>query len=646
MRQEPRTSSTKRQKQNVSAEENTKSIKQPRGTLHNLPPMTDIRKILRFFTLIASGLLAAAPAAQAGTFQTSFSTNPATVLNFGGSLWDGVSTTGTGSANWQTNGGAGPFGGTTNGPVAGITGDGFLQLTFADHACAGNLSSRLCGGVLFDDFDNGLVVAGFTFEADLRIGNGDPNPADGFSICYVRNTDPILKALTAGDTFPEMNGSISPQGGQFSDNGSSGDLSLMEEGATTGLSIGFDMWDSGGITSPPVPPAVGREAPGITHDYIGLDIRADGVLLTTIPMPNGTTGAGGPGANAGTATDPAAIETGPYDGTGCDTVLSWVHFKVILDVSGVVNVWWKNHQILTNLQTTYFPSPGRLLMAARVGGNTANIDIDNISIVTLPAENALVGGASGFPDGFQAQISDSGPSVVDTNQPILLTLNGTSVATTTVVKAGTSTLVTYHGFPTLLSPGSTNTITLAAKDTRGTNISGTPSFLVPPYAVVSQSYAVAGVNPNNVGFKVRPYQTTAANSGPTFEFAELQQAGLEGTNTADLTQTIDGTALDTNGFYTVTNVINWADIDSAVFFTGGNFSANNGYPDLEFPGMPPVGGDHADDEYYNLSEQVLTYFYFPSPGVYQMGVDGAAGFKVTTGAQSRRPDHGRNPRRL
>ena len=281
-------------------------------------PMTGMRKVFKCFNTTVAGLLAVV-SVQAGSFQTDFSANPATVLNFEGSLWDGTSTTGTGSANWQTNGGAGPFGNTTNGPVTGVPGDGFLQLTVCRPFLPGQFFEPLVRGVLFDDFDNGLVVAGFTFECDLRIGNGDPNPADGFSICYVRSNDPILSALTAGDTFPEMNNQDSPHGGHFSDNGNAGDLSLMEEGATTGLSVGFDMWDSGDITIPPSSPAVGLEAPGITHDYIGLDIRVDNVLLTTIQMPNGTTGNGGPGADSTTAADPLAIETGPYDGTGCDS---------------------------------------------------------------------------------------------------------------------------------------------------------------------------------------------------------------------------------------------------------------------------------------------------------------------------------------
>ena len=330
------------------------------------------------------GALLCSGSAYAGSASYNFNSLSATNgLNFGGSLWDGVTTSGTGSANIGSSGGAGAFGSTANGPVTGVMGDGFLQLTFADPSCSGSFSTYLCGGILFPDFDAGLVVSAFTFEADLRIGNGTTSPADGFSINYVRNDDPVLSALQAGDTFPEMNGKISPHGGQFSDNGSANDISLMEEGTQTGLSIGFDMWDSGNYIIPPVSPAVGRVAPGLTHDNIGLDIRVDGLLLTTIPMPNGTAQEGS--TIPGSGTDPTSIETGPYDGTGCDSSLSWVHLKVVLDTAGQLSVYWKNTELLTNFPTSWFPSPGRLLMASRVGGATANIEIDNVQITTVPA---------------------------------------------------------------------------------------------------------------------------------------------------------------------------------------------------------------------------------------------------------------------
>src|SRR5579883_2704594 len=585
--------------------------------------------------LMGSCLLAAG-AANAGQATYDFNTDPSGKLNFGGTLWNGTANSQAGSANWQSSGGAGPIGNTTNGPVKGVAGDGFVQLTFATATCGASptaFSSSLSGCVLFDDFDKGLVVAGFTFEADLRIGDGRPNPADGFSINYARGNDPVLAALNAGDQFPDMNGKISLNGGQFRDNGNAGDLSLMEEGTTTGLALGFDMWDSGSYTIPPNAPAVGEVAPGITHDGIGLDIIVDNVLQTTIPMPNGTTqGTSDEHGNAvpstdsngnNAPTDPTSLETGPYTGTGCGTNLSWVHLKVVLDTNGVLNVWWKNKQILTNYPTTYFPSPGRLILASRVGGNTANIDIDNVQITTIPAQEALVGPATGFADGFSVEVGDSGQSVIDTNQPIALTLNGKSVTPTSVTKSGGTTTVVYHGgFANILGSGSTNTWTLSAKDTLNNTVaSGTRTFVAHTYITVPGNLTVNGVDTTKTGFKLLTWQ----NSGSTTRiyWANEQVAGLHGTNAANLAGFTD------NGYLDYQNYLNFNITPSSVAGGGeqGDFKTNNGYADVQFPGLPGSIGNGTD----NSSMEVLCFLKFASPGLYEMGVNSDDGFAITTG---------------
>lgn len=581
--------------------------------------------------------LLAAGAAYGGQKTYDFNTDPTPVLNFGGTLWDGSTHTTTGSANWQSSGGAGPIGNTTNGPVKGVNGDGFLQLTFATATCGASpvvLSSALSGCVLFDDFDQGLVVAGFTFEADLRIGDGQPNPADGFSINYARGSDPILTALAAGDHFTDMNGHISLNGGQFRDNGSATDLSLMEEGTTTGLALGFDMWDSNNYTVPPNPPAVGEVLQGITHDGIGLDVIVDNVVQTTLSMPNGTTqGTSDEHGNALTAsdpngnnapTDPTSLETGPHTGTGCGTNLSWVHLKVTLDTNGVINVFWKNKQLLTNYQSSYFPSPGRLILASRVGGNTANIDIDNIQITTIPALEALVGPATGFADGFSVQVGDSGQSTLDTNKPIALTLNGKSVTPTSVSKTGGTTTVIYHaGFPNILASGSTNNWTLTASDTLGNPIaSGARTFVAPTYATVPASDAVAAssVDTTKPGFKLF---TWISPGQPNHQYwANEQLLGYHGPNEADLTGFNDNGAMDWTG------VLNFYTAPTAGH--AGDFGTNNGYPDVQFPGM---GGTAAFPYVNNPSAtmDVLAFLKFNTPGLYEMGVNSDDGFGVYEG---------------
>jgi hypothetical protein len=589
-----------------------------------------------FPTALASCLLAAG-AAYGASITYDFNTDPTATLNFGGTLWDGTTTSHTGSSAWIQTGGAGPVGNTTNGPVKGVAGDGYLQITFATGACGSSpvaFSSYLSGCVLFDDFDKGLVVAGFTFECDLRIGNGNPNPADGFSINYARGNDPVLVAINAGDTFPEMNNTgPSLNGGQFSDNGNGGDISLMEEGTSTGLAVGFDMWDSGNYTIPPAAPAIGLVAPGITHDGIGLDIRVDNTLLTTISMPNGTTQttsdqrgnalvASDPNGNTA-PTDPLSIETGPYNGTGCATNLSWVHLKVVLDTNGVLNVFWKNKQILTNFTTAYFPSPGRLILASRVGGNTANIAVDNVQITTIPALEALVGPATGFADGFSVQVGDSGQSVLDTNQPIALTLNGKSVTPTSVDKVGGTTTVIYHaGFPNILGSGSTNNWTLNAKDTLGNAIaSGPRTFVAPTYITVPGAFAVTGVDTNKAGFRLQMWQ----GSGSTTHnyWANEQIAGLHGTNAANLA------GFNDSGYLDYTTYLNFNITPSSVTGGGeqGDFRTNNGYADVQFPGLPGAVGNGTDSS----SLEVLCFLQFAQPGLYEMGVNSDDGFAVTTG---------------
>src|SRR5438132_113984 len=69
-----------------------------------------------------------------------------------------------GNASWLPTGGAG---------TATNLNDGYLQIT----PSAGGQR----GAVVFADFDTGAIIKAFTFEADVRIGNGSATPADGFS---------------------------------------------------------------------------------------------------------------------------------------------------------------------------------------------------------------------------------------------------------------------------------------------------------------------------------------------------------------------------------------------------------------------------------------------------------------------------------
>src|SRR5205807_7129737 len=86
-----------------------------------------------------------------------------------------------GNANWQSSGGVG---------AATNASDGFIEVT---PSAGGTL-----GAVVFADFDNGAIIKAFTFDADVRIGNGSAQPADGFSISYARSNDPVVTDVNAG----------------------------------------------------------------------------------------------------------------------------------------------------------------------------------------------------------------------------------------------------------------------------------------------------------------------------------------------------------------------------------------------------------------------------------------------------------------
>ena len=80
----------------------------------------------------------------------------------------------------------------------------------------GSLKKRFKSGqrntLVFDDLDKGFVVKTLTFECDLRIGGGKGQPAEGFSLNYVRADDPLAS-----------------NGSQFA--GTDGETNLPEEGS-------------------------------------------------------------------------------------------------------------------------------------------------------------------------------------------------------------------------------------------------------------------------------------------------------------------------------------------------------------------------------------------------------------------------------
>ena len=297
-------------------------------------PQWFVRRAGRFVCLAVSALALSAPAA---SVFFNLNTNPIA----GGQL------TLYGNASWVSTNGAG---------AATNASDGFLEIT----PSAGGQR----GAIVFADFDTGGAIRAYTFDADLRIGNGTANPADGFSISYVRASDPVL---SAGD--PANDAGVWATGPNC-------EVNLPEEGTQTGISVGFDSWASGGTA-----PYCSEVDQSVGPDIIGVSVRLDGLLALQVPMLT----------KNGACNDATSIQTGPTDGSGTPNGLCWAHVKVALDTNGVLNVYWKNTLIVSNYQTAYSPTPGRLVFAGRTGGSYEFHHVDNIAITTLASPAQPVG---------------------------------------------------------------------------------------------------------------------------------------------------------------------------------------------------------------------------------------------------------------
>ncbi len=221
--------------------------------------------------------------------------------------------------------------------------DGFLEITPAVNSQSGT--------VIFPDFDNGAVVQGVY----VRLLGPDREWLDHpggwlqHQLCPFPRPQPypVITRSTPGN-------------------------SDAEEGTRTGIAVGFDAYDNG--TTPPDPSA--------------LDIWVDGVQVFQFPMTN----------QNGSVTDPTSLQTGPIDADNPGSYLSlgWAHLVVNLSTNGLLNVYYKDFQILTNFATGYCPSPGQLVMAGRTGGLNENQDVDDITITTTVAQNVVAGAATGL----------------------------------------------------------------------------------------------------------------------------------------------------------------------------------------------------------------------------------------------------------
>ena len=159
------------------------------------------------------------PPARADVFEMDFDTPPTSLQFFG-------------SAAWQR---------------SDADGNGYLSITNADENQRGAIVFPDLR-ILFPELRDGEPLYDFTFEADLRIGGGTDQPGEGFSINFVHPDDPVLDD---GD------------GWSWSGPGQS---NLPEEGATTGLAVGFD------------------EASETAADLIGVGIRSNNAMFENFEL--------------------------------------------------------------------------------------------------------------------------------------------------------------------------------------------------------------------------------------------------------------------------------------------------------------------------------------------------------------------------
>jgi len=373
--------------------------------------------------------------------------------------------------------------------------------------------------LIFKDADGGKIVTGFTFTADVRIGNdfGDANlrGADGFSISFARSSDPFLASQNTGQLA----------------------AGLPEAGTATGLAISFDAW-SGNV----LPDGPDRE---------GVIVRLDNRTIGGVDL----------ATRNGLCADQNSLQTGTNDLSGTTAPLCWQPIAVTLATDGKLTVSYKGRVILNAFQTGYVPSPGRLVFAGRTGSNNQIQHVDNIHLVTTLATAPVVSAVTAGLKSWSFQIFDNGTdNLVD--PATVVVKSGATVLTPTVTKVDNTTTVTYSQ-ATVYPASSTQTLTIDYKDTNGNVIpTVTRSFVVPAYAqVYSIGLNFGASEPLATGHLVDPNDGTVLaglNQDDVAGVAAVAQGGWN--NMVDLN---DRAASGANGSLTGLSVFNKGNIDAS-----------------------------------------------------------------------------------
>jgi hypothetical protein len=458
---------------------------------------------------------------------------------------------------------------------------GFVSLTEA--------TTDQRGAILFPDLDNGQAIKSFSFSMDARVGDGSSEPGQGFSINCVRPFDPTLANISSGGAgvWPYL--------------GDPNDRNMPEEGATTGLGIGFDCAYSG------------------TGDVIGISVRVDNVLLAQFPVPTLN----------GAVNDPTSLQTGPrsLNNPGSGELLGWAKCTVSLDENGVLNVVWKGAPVVTNLQTGFSPGVCRWILAGRTSGAHEIIHIDNVQIATQLATAPVVSVLKLLPSGIYAELLDVSGASVKTNT-IALKLNGSTITPSLVSTTDSVTLVQNDLTPNWIAAGNSRLVQISFTDTANQTTTLSRRLTVAPYVVVPESFAVASTN----------IDTTT----PGFTEFVSQVGGPELPATLDrCVQQLSNQILDsetgapypnlaTNPTNVESSIINYSiNANQGSQLQVGNFQAPE-FQDAAFPSI-----DTAANGVANMAMEIVSYLEFPKAGLYTMGVNCDDGFAVYTAGSPR-----------
>lgn len=236
--------------------------------------------------------------------------------------------------------------------------------------------------------------------------------------------------------------------------------------------------------------------------------------------------------------------------------------------------------------------------------------LDSKAIPPAGAATLKFASPTASPLGFSITVNEVGGAATDTNT-ISLALNGAKVNPSSVTKGATSATIGYNVPSTPFPSGSSNTVSLTIKDTKGNSYTNNASFVVTTYSTLPAS-AVVTADTTKKGFKIKTYQIDGPSSTGTvgtIAYNENLLAGKLGPNVATVPDPVAGN-VDSQGYYTWPGVINF-DVTTS---NGDGYFTPPDYPQESFPGIPGTGSSPNTD----FAMEILTAVNFKTPGMYTM----------------------------